>query len=145
MRKPIDEFLLIKDNISEIISKNKIEELFKDVSESLANLENDILTDNLNEGFGEDLGALVVSYLSLLSKIHGVEEVYSFLDSRSHWGIYSVEHFENKKQSIVLPFYKLRRSISSFIIDGKKSLGVKELFDISAFLTYWEDLKNNEN
>lgn len=141
MRKPIDEFILIKDTISKIIDKNKIEEIFKDVSENLASLENDILTDDFNENFGEDLGSLIVSYISLLSKIHGVDEIYSFLNSRSHWGVYEEEYFLNKKQSIVIPFYSLRRSISSFIIDGKSSLGVKDLFNISAFLIYWEDSK----
>lgn len=141
MRKPINEFLSIKETISEIVEKNKIEELFKDVSENLASLENDILTDDFSESFGEDLGALVVNYISLISKIHGVDETYSFLDSRSHWGIYEDKYFEDKKESIVIPFYKLRKSISSFVIKGKSSLGVKDLFNISAFLIYWEDSK----
>jgi len=139
MRKPINEFLLVRKSIEEIIEKNKIEEIFKDVSENLASLENDILTDQENEEFGEDLATLIISYLSLLSKNFGLDETYSFLESRSHWGIHNEEYFEYKKKSLVIPFYQLRQNISAYIISGQRSLGVKDLFELSAFLIYWEE------
>jgi len=139
MRKPIDDFILVKKTIEKIGQTRTIEEIFKDLSESLAIVENDILTDNISDKFQEDLGSLIINYLTILSVKYNIEDIYSFLISRSHWGIYDKEYFKNKRKSIVEPYYKIRMETSSLILKNKGGMSVKPLFDLAAYLIYLEE------
>jgi len=139
MRKPINDFLLVKDKIQEIGQTRTIEEVFKDLSESLAIVENDILTDNISENFIEDLGGLIINYLTLLSVKYNVDDLYDFLNSRSHWGIYKDEYFNNTREALVTPYYRARMETSSLVIKTNGGMSVKPLFDLAAYLIYIEE------
>ena len=137
-RKPIDDFFLVKDRLIEISKISNIEDVFKDLSESLAIVENDILTDNISDNFTEDLGNLIINYLSLLSLKYDINDLYSFLESRSNWGVYDTNHFLNTKEALVKPYYSARMSISSLILNNN-GISLKPLFDLSAYLIYLEE------
>lgn len=138
-RKPIDDFLLVRKTIEEIGQSRNIEDVFKDLSESLAIVENDILTDNISDNFTEDLGALIINYLTLLSLKYNIDDLYNFLLSRSNWGIYEEEHFTNVKVSLVHPYYGARMATSALILQSKSGMSVRPLFDLTAYLIYLEE------
>ena len=138
-RKPIDDFLLVRNRIEEIGQNSTVEDVFKDLSESLAIVENDILTDDISDNFTEDLGGLIINYLTLLSLKYDIDELYDFLESRSHWGVYETEEFLNVKKTLVSPYYSARINISTLILNSKSGLSVRPLFDLSAYLIYLEE------
>lgn len=143
MRKPIDDFLLVKDKIMEIGQTRDMAEIFKEFSEALALVENDILTDNVSEDFLDDLGSLIISYLSMLSVKYNIDDLYDFLISRSHWGVYEKEHFKNKRKALIEPYYKARISCSQLILDRDKKasgISIRPLFDLAAYLIHLEEI-----
>jgi hypothetical protein len=139
-RKPITDFILVKDTINKITKTTNIETTFKDLSESLAIVENDILLDEISNNFSNDLGTLIINYLTLLYLLYDIEDLYDFLISRSHWGIYNEEYFLDTKKSLVIPYYKTRIAVSSLILNTKnKKMPVKSIFDLAAYLIYLEE------
>ena len=142
LRKPIDEFLLVRKKIEEIGQSEDLELIFKDLSEALSVVENDILTDQISKDFKEDLGTLIINYLAILTVNYNIDDMYSYLLSRQHWGIYDKDYFKDTKLALVNPYYNMRREVTNLIIDRKKGISAKPLFDLTAYLIYLEEMDN---
>ena len=139
MRKPINDFLLVKNKIKEINKNRLSEEIFKDLSESIAIVENDILTDELSDNFTEELGTLIINYLSILTVKYNIDDLYEFLESRGHWGVYNKEYFKDTKKALVTPYYMARMEVSSIVLYKNRGISVRPLFDLAAYLIYLEE------
>jgi len=140
MRNPMTDFLVIKDQISQIIEKETKTELFYELTRSLSEVENLILLGNTNDSnFTEKLSQLIVDSISYLSTFYKIDDLYDFLDSRKHWGLIQEDDtMYDTYKSLVIPFYELRMEISQNILKKHKGFRVKPLFLLSKFLIYKE-------
>ena len=140
MRNPIIDFHNIKEELREVSFTKDKNELFYELSRSIALAEDFILQDKLNEDFRVILSQVIVDSLALLSSVYDIDEFYDFLDSREHWGLVNGDNFTDHFESLVKPFYQLRCDISTYMLKkGKVGFKVKTLFKLSKFLIYLEE------
>ena len=138
-QNPMEDFKRIKVDIREIVEKESKSLLFYELSRSISNTENYILQGDIkNPEFLESLSQLVVDALSLFCAVYDVESAYDFLESRSHWGDFNGEDFEDTYENLVKPFYELRIEVSKFMLKEQKGFRVKPLFKLAKFEKYIE-------
>lgn len=141
-QNPMNDFLLIKEKINEIIVKKSKSILFYELSRSFSKTEKFILQDDIeNHLFLESLSQVVVDTLSLFCSIYGIENTYSFLNSRSHWGNFQKnEDFRDIYEKVVKPFYELRIDISKIMLKKEKGFRLKPFFQLAKFEKYIEEI-----